>query len=178
MASIWISSFVLLFLIHLVVLMPQKNNIKQLEKQIEENKQTFTLALEIGDHGNRRKLEKEIEDLRSELGTFVNAFDDLSNLTFDIRRIAGKGQVDSFSIKTQSGYQGMAIPNCNYICQSRIDTNFLAEFNQFANFINTLERHKPVIFIDTFIIKSGTPQDPGNKAKVNLSVFVKKQQDT
>ena len=177
-ASIWLAFFVLLFIFHLAVLVPQKNYIKKIEKQIEEKKRTFYLALEVGDYENKLKLDREIEQLRSELDTFVNTFQDLSNLTLNIRQIAGKEQLDSFSIKTQGNYQGLAIPYCNYICESRISTSFLAEFNQFANFINSLERHKPVVFVDTFVIKRGNEQDPGNKAKVSLSVFVKKPQDT
>ena len=177
-ASIWISFFVLLFLVYLVVLMPQKNNIKKLEQQIRGKKQTFNLALETGDYENRLRLEKEIKQLRNGLDTFVNTFDNLSNLTFDIRQIAGRSQLDSFSIKTQGSYQGLAIPNCNYICESRINTSFIAGFNQFANFINLLERHNPVVFISAFTIKQGNRPDQGNKAQVNLSVFVKKQQGT
>lgn len=176
-ASIWISFFVLLFLVYLVVLMPQKNNIKKLEQQIKEKKQTFNLALEIGDYENRFRQEQERKQLRNELDTFVNSFDNLSNLTFDIRQIAGRSQLDSFSIKTQGNYQGLAMPNCNYICESRINTSFLAGFNQFANFINLLERHDPVVFIGSFTIKRDKEQRQGNSSRVDLSVFVKKQQD-
>ena len=177
-ASIWVSSFVLLFLVYLLVLIPQKNGIKKLEKQIVEQKNIFTQALEVGDYKNKLKMKSEIKNVKDKLDEFVNSFDNLSDLTFDIRQIAGKERIDSFSIKTQINNQNLEIPDCNYICQSRIDTTFMAGFNQFANFINSLERHKPVIFIDTFIIKSGTPQNSGNKAKVGLSVFVQKRQDT
>ena len=177
-ASIWFSFFVLLLLVNLVVLMPQRNRIKLLEKQIGEKKQTFEQALKIGDYDNQLRLDREIKQLRSELDGFVNAFDNLSNLTFEIRQIAVKEKVDSFSIRAKDSYQALAIPHCNYIRESRIDTNFLSNFNQFANFINSLERHKPVIFVDTFTIKRGDEQGDAHRVRVDLSVFVKKPQDT
>ena len=177
-ASIWFGFFMLLLLINLVILMPQRNKIKHLEKQVSEKKRTFEQALEVGDYDNQLKLDKEIKQLRGELDRFVNAFDNLSNLTFEIRQIARKENVDSFSIRAKDGYQGLAIPHCNYIRESRIDTNFLSNFNQFAKFINSLERHKPVIFVDTFTIKRSDEQGTAHKARVNLSVFVKKPQGT
>lgn len=176
--SIWFGFFILLLLVNLIVLMPQRNRSKHLEKQVSEKKRIFEQALEVGDYDNQLRLDKEIKQLRSELDRFVNAFDNLSNLTFEIRQIAGKGNVDSFSIKAKDGYKGLAIPHCNYIRESRIDTSFLSDFNQFANFINSLERHKPVIFVDTFTVKRSDKQNIAHKARVNLSVFVKKPQGT
>lgn len=176
-ASIWFGFFISLLLVNLIVLMPQKNKIKKLEQQISEKKQILEEALAISDYDNKLKLDKEMKQLRDELGGFVNSFDNLSNMTFEIRQLAGKEDLDSFSIRARDDYQGMGMSECEYIRESQIDTNFSSDFNRFANFINLLERHEPVIFVDTFMIRRSDEKDVPPKVKVNLSVFVKKPKD-
>ena len=176
-ASIWAATFVLLFAINMVVLSPQKKSDQQLDRQIEEKAQVYIAALRTQEKGNRQKLRTELEQLKGKLNIFVNSFDNLSSLTFDIRQIANNQRINSLSIKAKTNYQGSAIANCNYIGENYIDTSFVADFIHFATFINSLERHEPVIFVDTFTITRSDKKDLDHQVKMNLSVFVRKRQD-
>ena len=96
-------------------------------------------------------------------------------MTFDIGKIATDRDIGSFSIGGKDSRGIAAIPNCNYIGESYLDINFTGRFNQLATFLNTLERHQPVIFVDDFTISQSTQRYAGHRINLNVAVFVKTQ---
>jgi len=174
-ALIWTGCFVLSFFAYMLVLTPQKKSRKQVEKNFAEKKQTYESAQKAARAETKLKLSEQIEQLRSGLEDFVIGFGDLADLIFDISKIASDKQVGSFSIKTRDSRAGSAIPNCDHISESYINISFTAGFNQFASFLNALERHRPVVFIDRFAITRSAQDNLGHRVTMNLAVFVRKQ---
>ncbi len=179
-AFIWAGCFVLFFFVYMVMFAPQKNSKAQLKKQLEEKKQMYESALKATEKETQIKLREQIEQLRNRLKDFVVNFEDATNLTFDISQIASDKAVTSFNIETSKKDSGGNQTSDKYIFESRIDINFLtAGFNQFAALLNALERHRPVIFVDRFVITRPSEKDSsGRQVKMNLAVFVKKTQDS
>ena len=127
----------------------------------------------------KEQLRNEIKELQDELGNFVIDFDDSANLTFDISQIANKKKVRSFSIKTKDSRGGSKLPDCEQLNEDDIEIRFTTNnFTQFATFLNALERHQPVIFVDKFTMGRASQSDEGHKVSMSLSVFVKKRQDS
>jgi len=69
-----------------------------------------------------------------------------------------------------------AIPDCKYIRENHIVVSFIGGFNQFATFLNALERHRPVIFVDKFAIARSGQDSSVYQVSLNVAAFVKKQQ--
>jgi len=109
-------------------------------------------------------------------GTFVVDIENSANLTFDISQIATEKQVASFSVKSRDEHEVSPIPNCARIGENHIDVGFSAGFNQFATFLNALERHRPVIFIDTFTLTSSKQDGQNYQISLKVAVLVRKQQ--
>ena len=180
MALIWSGCVVLLFVMHMMLLSPQKSLKKKLEKQLMAKEQLYNSAFRMSQDGIKTQLRNEIEELENELGNFVIEFEDSANLTFDISQIANEKKVGAFSIKTKEDRGGSTLPDCEQLNEDDIEIRFTANnFNQFATFLNELERHRPVIFVDKFkISRSEQKNDEGHKVSMSLSVFVKKRQDS
>lgn len=176
-ALIWAACFTLLFFIYVLVLGPQKGNQKQVENKLTERKQMYESALKATQEETKIQLNGQIERLQDRLRDFVIDFEDSANLTFDISRIAGEKRLASFSIKSRDNNELSAIPNCDQICENHIDISFTAGFRQFATFLNTLERHRPVLFVDRFTVISGRG-DSDPQVNVNLVVFIRKRQES
>jgi len=178
-ALVWAGCFISFFFIYMLVLAPQKKSKNHIEKQLAEKKQTYESALRANSEGAKAQLDEQLEDLRSGLKSFVVDFEDLANLIFDISQIAGEKRVASFSIKSKDSGEGSKVPDCKYICENHIDISFtVSGFNQFATFLNTLERHRPVVFVDKFTITRSDRDDSGHRVDMDLVVFVRKRQDS
>ena len=174
---IWAACFVVFLLAYILVLGPQKNYIKRIDNKLNERKQLFESALRAARGETKIRLNEQIERLQSRLNDFVIDFEDSANLTFDISQIANEEKVASFSIKTKDSRGLSAIPDCSYICENQIEISFTGGFNQFATFLNALERHRPVLFIDKFMITRSGQEGSGYQVDMNVAVFVRKPQE-
>ena len=177
-ALVWACCFLLPLLVYMFMLVPQKKNKKSIEKQLDEKKQIYDSALKTAKPETKIRLNEQVKQLQENLRNFVINFEDSADLTFDISQIASEKKVGDFSIKTKDKSSVTAIPNCNHICESHIDINFTADFNKFATLLNALERHWPVVFVDKFAITRSTQNDLNHPVIMNLTVFVKKKQET
>ena len=178
-ALIWAGCFVLILFAYMLVVRPQKDNKKRLESKLAERKQMHESALKAAQEETKIQLNEQIERLRDRLEDFVVDSEDSANVTFDISQIASEKKIASFSIKSSKDNRKVsAIPNCNYIRENKIEVDFTARFNQFAAFLNALERYRPVFFVDGFTINRSERDDSGPKVSMNLVVLVGKQQDS
>ena len=61
----------------------------------------------------------------------------------------------------------------SYINEKRINVSFNASFNRCAAFLNSLERHRPIIFVDEFKITQKDCDKSQPLIDMELAVFVK-----
>ena len=176
-AIAWAACLALFVLAYIFVLGPHKSNRKRLESTLAEKKQMYELAQKATQEQTKIQLNEQIENLRNTLKDFVVDFEDSANLTFDIGRIANDEQVASFSIKNKDKQGLSEIPDCNSICENHIDRSFIAGFNQFATFVNALERHQPVFFVNEFTISRSNKDQTTYQISLDVAALVKKQQN-
>ena len=176
-AIAWAACLVLFILAYMLVLGPQKSGRNRLESTLAEKQELYEFAQKATEEQTKIRLKEEIEGLGNTLKDFVVDKEDSANLTFDIGQIANKEKVSSFSIKSKEGRGVSVIPDCNSICENHIDISFSAGFNQFATFVNALERHQPVLFVNEFSIAHLNKDDSAYKVTLDIAAFVKKQQE-
>jgi Tfp pilus assembly protein PilO len=177
-AVIWGGSFILFALAYIIVLSPQQKSKQQVETEYAETKRKYDSVIEMSKEETKARLKEELESLKNKLMVFTVDFEDAPNLTFDISQIANKKKVDSFSIKTQENIKASAGLGLKYIKENQININFGGDFNQFATFLNTLERNRPVVFVDSFKITRSQRDELGHKVNMKLAVFIRKQQES
>lgn len=176
-AIVWAVCLVLFILVYILVLGPQNSSRKRLKSTLAEKKQLYEFAQRATQEQTKIRLNEQIEGLGDILKDFVVDFEDSANLTFDIGRIAKEEDVSSFSIKNNNKQGISEIPDCNSICENHIDISFIAGFNQFATFVNALERHQPVLFVNEFTISRSKKGESTYQVTLDVAAFVKKQQE-
>ncbi|MHC4543683.1 MAG: GspMb/PilO family protein [Planctomycetota bacterium] len=177
-AVIWAGCLIPFALIFVIALAPQQKSKRQIENQLAGMKQTYDSAKKAGQEETKTKQKEEIENLRNQVKDFMVDFEDSANVTFDISQIANEKKVSSFSIKMQEGNKEAARTDLKHLQENQINISFEGDFNQFATFLNALERHRPVVFVDKFKIARSQREDTGHKVNMRLAVFVRKQQDS
>ena len=177
-AIVWGLSVVLAGAAYNFVIVPQIQAKQTLKKQLAEKKHLYEFAQNMSDVKKRQEFNKDIEELRGELAKYVVNFENSSNLTFDISRIANEKRVSSFSIKGSDYSKSKTIETSKDIYKNHVKIKFNAGFSQFAAMLNALERHQPVFFIDDFKIKrAGNNDTNDNSVDMNISFLTKKGQE-
>ena len=173
----WVVCLLVLVLVYMLALKPQRQVRRDIEDKLAKQKKMLDGALEASKPQTKERLAREVEEYRGRLRDFVTDSDGAANMTFDISRIANEEKVSAFSIKRIGTAQLGSIAQCEYIGENRMEVSFEGNFNQFARFVNALERHRPVVFVDSFSIGKSNYSTGGNHITMSLSVFVEKKQD-
>lgn len=175
---IWGACLMVFVFTYVWVLSPQSLMKQKFSSELEEKKQDYVAARGASQEGARKRLLLEVEQLEDKLHSYVADSNGSTNLTFDISQIANKNNVASFSIKSKANNNFFDVPQCSLISENRMDVSFMSDFRQFAMFLNSLERHEPVVFVDSFSITRSRQSDSGHRVKMGLSVFVEKRNDS
>jgi len=177
-ALIWAACFIGFVFVYLLVLAPQEEDKKRIEEQLAEKTRIYNSALKASQEETRIRINEQMEYLRNTLKDFVIDFEESAHLAFDISQIAKGEKITPSNIDMGQEKRGPSlIPDCDYISENRIEIKFsAASFNQFAAFLNALERYRPVIFVDSFKITRADKKDSSHQANMKLSVFVGKRQ--
>ncbi len=177
-ALIWVGSLVLFVLAYVAVLSPQQKIRQDVENEFVQTKRKYNSVIEMSQEETKARFKEELESLQNKLKDFAFDFEDSPNFTFDISQIANEKKVESFSIKTQEDRLTSERLGLKHIQENQININFAGDFNQFATFLNTLERNRPAVFVNNFRITRSQREESGHKVNMRLAVFVRKQQDS
>jgi hypothetical protein len=162
----------------MAVLRPQSVNKRRLADTLIEKKDLYEAAEAAAQESTKTQLHEQIRQLQEKLRDFVIDFKDSANLTFDIGQIASEKKVGSFSVKSKDRRAGPVTPESGSIGENHMDVTFVAGFQQFATFVNSLERHRPVLFVNEFTIARSNKGDSSYEVTLDVAAFVKKQQET
>jgi len=175
---LWAACFVPLMLVYVFVVSPHVKGKKQIEAKLFEEEQLYNNVLEVSCEETKLKMQQQLELVRNNLKDFVGDSEDLANLTFDISQIANSKNLSSFTIAAKERSGGTPLPNCQNIVESRIEVSFTSNFSEFALFLNALERHRPVIFIDRFVISRSVKNTSEHKVNMSMVVLTRKTENT
>jgi hypothetical protein len=177
MGMVWAGSFVIFIIAYTLLISPQVRVKANLDKQLADAKKLFDSAVAAADEDNKKKLTTEVDSLKVKLSGYAADTAESANLTFDIGRLAGDKQLSSFTVKTPEMAWGSDQLDSKNLQENRVDVSFNSDYKRFAAFLNSLERHRPVIFINRFRLTRGDQGLSSGKADMDLSFYVKKKSE-
>jgi Tfp pilus assembly protein PilO len=177
MGIVWAASLVLFAVVYYVVIAPQLKVKNQVLEESTEKQKMFESALTAANEDNKKKLAGEVEELKTRLLNYVSEYEESANLTFSISRIAADKQVSYFTVRTSEQVRGQDALVANNLQENHVEITFASDFLRFASFLNTLERHQPVIFVDRFKVVRGDRSGTPDKVDMTLSYFARKKLD-
>lgn len=157
-----------------VILRPQLDHRQELEALVASTKERYARALEAAKEKDQSQLAGQVESLHHRIGEFVVPLADTSNLTFRIGELAHGAKLTSFGMRPANRTGSEAGPDLERIAEKHLDMTFSGEFRHFAAFLNTLERHHPVLFVETFAISRPMDKDSQPQASMEVAVLVEK----
>lgn len=179
-AIAWAACFLVFVAAYMVVLKPQADRKRHLDKKIVEKKQEREAAERADEERTKAELNAQIAQLREKLETFVIDFESAADLKFDITEIAREKEVASLSVSSGKKVKALneQVADSNSIEENPIDISFISGFNEFASFVNCLERHKPVIFVHQFKLDRSNKSKSAYQVTLDVRALVRKPSET
>jgi hypothetical protein len=169
---VWAACCVLFVLVYVFVLSPQGETLCAKKALIAKSDRDFTIATDAFTGATKQRLDNQIKQICEKLDTFASIGGDSSKLVVDLGQIANSLNVMGFSSKGRQEQSAATLPQCKALGAEYLYVSFKGSFNQFARFINELERHKPVVFVDKFTITRSEQGSFDNEINMVLAVFV------
>jgi hypothetical protein len=157
-----------------VILRPQLDHKKELEANVAHCKQRYARAFEAAKEKDQSLLAGEVESLQKRLGSFVVSATDAPGLSFKVGELANETKLVSFGMRPANRNGPDPLANLEQITEKHMDLSFGAGFRRFAAFLNALERHRPVLFVETFAINRPAEKNAEPQANMELAVLVEK----
>ena len=176
-AVLWTACLAVFLLAYFLILVPQARNRDKLRGELAKKEQALADARDYAARQAKGLPEKEIEQLRGRFGDFVFDPEGSRDLTFTINQIATERKIPSSVNINVDDRKGSGKPDFTHIAESTVDISFTAGFNQFLNLTNALERHRPVVFVDTFTITRSRKADARHSVSMKLAVFLAQDED-
>jgi len=146
-----------------VVVLPQENQRAALQKQLDETAERLRHVEAAASPKARARMQAELDALRQRLNAFAVESNSTTALTFQIGQLAEAAQIQGLTSKRKEGLSREKLEGFQALGEVWFDMEFKGNFWQFAQFINQLERHQPVVFVETFELdrnpRGGTLQD-------------------
>lgn len=173
-ALLWAVSFVVFLLVYLFALAPQQRMKLLTEKQLVKKQQTLDSTRENASEETKTRLTAQIAGLNKTLKDLVVDLEASAGLIFDISQISNDTGVSSLSITTAETEPVPTVYDSDSVYEKHFHVSFAATYNQFAAFLNALERHRPVILIDTFTIARSRVSGSQHEVDMSLAILVGK----
>lgn len=158
-----------------LVVLPQEERLTDLEGQIKDVAQRLAHAQEAGKPQTQARVQAEMEELQQRLADFTVRADSASSLTFQIGQLADTIQLKDLTSKRKEGLSQEKLEGFQNLGEVWLEVAFKGDFWQFAQFINQLERHEPVVFIETFNIQRDIRGGQAREAEVSLCFLVQSE---
>ena len=157
-----------------VILRPQLDHRQNQEALVASSKERYARAIEAAKEKDRSRLAGQVESLHSRIGDFVVPLADTPDLAFKIGELAHGARLTSFGMRPANRTGSEARPDFEHVAEKHLNMTFAGEFLHFAAFLSTLERHHPVLFVETFAISRPMDTDSQPQGNMEVAVLVEK----
>ena len=159
------------------VIQKQYSDLGNIESSIKELREELNRAKIISSEKEMDKYRNQVEEIKNVYNGFViPSKDDIQELaSIEIDRISREIGLEAFRIDPWSSNEIAAFSECKYVFGQPMEVTFNSTFNEFAKFINMLERYKSVIFIEKFSITRSKDKNTKHQVRMDLGVLVQKQ---
>jgi hypothetical protein len=172
----WLPCLALTAAFILFVLGPQARRELELETKLAETQCLYNAAQEAARQEDQVRLTQTVAGLGRRVADFVVPLDTASDLAFEIAQLANQAGVESFAMKPIARQGPDTVLNEDRVVEKQIDVSFVAPFHGFMAFLNAMERHHPVLFVETFVISHPSVQSSQPLVRMQLTVLVEKPQ--
>ncbi len=149
---IWGGLAVVLFVVYVSCILPTRNHAKQLASRLLDAQNDLDKTIYYVGQENIGFLTSRAKAGRDRLRRFVTETDVAADCSFIVSMIAEQMKISDFTSRYYTGKATASIPNCKHVSMTQMNLSWRGSFPEFLRLINRLERHSPVIFVDSFSV--------------------------
>ena len=155
---------------------PQEHKLQTLQRQISETEEQLQNVHLARNPKTLQRLQERLEETRNRLGEFVVSLDSAAALNFQIGQLANEVELQDLTSERKEGLSQDVLEGYPNLGEVWFELDFETNFPRFAEFINLLERHRPVVFVEKFNIKQKSQNPKIKDVQLTLCFFIESRE--
>ncbi|MBN1125857.1 MAG: hypothetical protein JXA82_12680 [Sedimentisphaerales bacterium] len=169
-------SFALLAGGYFLTMHPQKQKLDALKMQLSETNERLSEIRQARSPQTMQRLQDRLEGIRDRLSDFVVSLDSAATLNFQIGQLANELELQNLTSERKEGLSQNVLDGCKHLGEVWLELDFETNFPQFADFINLLERNRPIVFVEKFKIEHKAQNPKIKDVQLTLCFFIESKE--
>jgi hypothetical protein len=157
-------------------ILPQKQHLQSLQNQLTEANERWNEVHQAKAPKTMQRLQDRLEVIRDRLDEFVIPSDSAATLNFQIGQIANELELRNLTSERKEGLSQNVLDGYKNLGEVWLELNFETNFPKFAEFVNLLERHRPIVFVEKFKIEQKAQKPLVKDVQLTLCFFVESKE--
>lgn len=175
LAAVWIIFLIVSIVGYWQLYQPLQAERIEVQRQFSESSQQLEQARLAARQETKQQIQQRLEHSTQTIADFCVPSESVTNLVFQIGQIANDLHLIDFSSKNQKNAYTSTLGTAKRMSEGWLIVEFFASFEQFARFINQLERNCPAVFVEKVQFRRGTAESKGHDIKLELSFLTSAQ---
>jgi len=171
--AFWVPCLALAVLGYLLTLEPQARRYKNVHEAFIVSNDRVSVARLASFEDTRNRQQALLENLRGTISEFIVPADQKDRILFEISRLASTLELADYAGKNQQDLWNVEEGEQVKIHRLWMTINFKSSFRQFAEFLNSMERNLPAVFVESAGIESVREQPGRHRAKLLIAFFTR-----
>lgn len=169
----WTPWVILMASLYLFGLQPQALKYKAVHEELAASNERVSVARLSSLEDTRQRQIDLLAELQGRVNEFLVAPDQQDRILFEISRLANAYGLADYAGKSRPDLWGAEEGEPVMIQRMWLTITFKAPFQQFAAFINAMERNTPAIFVESAGIERSRENPKHHRAKLLIAFFTR-----
>lgn len=151
-----------------------KSAIGKARLDLQESQEKLAFAQSSKKEETKQRMRERLENTQGSLNTFSCPAAQESALIFEIGQLAHTLKLKKFTSRFPDNKPEQTIEKTDRISEGWLTVEFVADYLTLAAFVNSLERHTPVLFVESIHLRPDDDIAGEAVIRMNLSYLVRK----
>lgn len=156
----------------------QQVELEKAGRNLQESQDKLAFAQSAGKEETKRRTQERLDKTQQSLNTFSCPASGESSLVFQISQLADSIGLKKFTSRFPEVIQETTLQESKHIAEGWLTTEFDADYLKTAAFINSLERHEPVLFVESIHLRSSRDNPGEASVRLTLSYLIRKPDES
>lgn len=152
--------------------------VEQARRDLQESQEKLAFAQSAQKEETKQRTKERLEIAKNSLDTFSCAASKESELIFDIGQLAHTLSLKKFTSRFPENKPEQILDKTDRISEGWLTVEFVADYLALSAFVNSIERHTPVLFVESIQLRPGEDDEHEATIRMNLSYLIRKDGST
>ncbi|MHC5083050.1 MAG: hypothetical protein ACYTET_03825 [Planctomycetota bacterium] len=173
----WGCSVILLAIGYFGFYGPQKIELDNVQRDLTESNDILMIGKKAAKPGILQTLQTERDQAKQKIEDFSVDDEDVTGLVFEIGQIANQLQLTDYSSEIREKVSMSTVEKSKTLVEGWLNVKFIGSFEQFAKFVNQVERNHPIVFVEKVALSRGFDGPNENEVAIELSFLTTQPQN-